>query len=853
MRFRTFLSLVGVLAFTLLSWAQTPSDPQDSGYTSPYLQTFDPNKMSEDESEADDAFLRFEANRQRFGINPEFAGDVMEQAAQERGRFPQLMPEAASSGGAPQWISIGPTKSNHIQNGVLRTVVDSGRARTILPHPTNPDIVYFLTSSGGLWKTTDFTKNKPHWTALTDSLGHTSGGAAAFGRTPETIYLGLGDPFDGNFAAGGFVLKSTDGGAHWGPAVRLTNVGSIRDLKVDTSDPDPNKDVVLVATDFGMFRSADSGASFIRVPGSAFIYSTAVGNFSKFVWSIQLTSAGWVASTATPLLGIAAIDNATGGLGALVRSTDHGATWSALATLSENFTTTDANGNPVTSTVFAGRTTLGVGQPGDSVVYAFAARKNDAAQLDLFRSADGGATWTPAVLASKTPANPNFYNPNMDIMGGQAFYNHMLLVHPGDASRNTVYIGGVFGSAVSTDGGNSWRILANWLGLFKLPYVHADYHAAAFSSLNNTLFFGSDGGMFVSQDGGKTWDDGKNEGIVTTLAYSIATSPTNPKVSIIGTQDNGTFTRVAGTTIWEQTIGGDGLGTAWSQANNDIALGSVQRSSIRRSINNPPIIQNKWQLATTGINRTFATFFTPLATPTALADPTGHVFYHYTTRQLYKTANGAASWQDIGHTTIPGNPNATPPISDTPPSPGIGAARVFRDTPHGIGLSPTADGQNHLGVACLSGFVVITHDGGANWIQTNLTDSATNPTRVPGWGGFNSTVEFADNNTIYIGSENPSPGARVAKSTDGGASFTRADTGLPNVPVARLLVSPADKNTVYAATFLGVYRSTDGGASWSRFGAGLPMVEVDDLNVIDGGKTLRAATYGRGVWEISLQ
>jgi hypothetical protein len=68
--------------------------------------------------------------------------------------------------------------------------------------------------------------------------------------------------------------------------------------------------------------------------------------------------------------------------------------------------------------------------------------------------------------------------------------------------------------------------------------------------------------------------------------------------------------------------------------------------------------------------------------------------------------------------------------------------------------------------------------------------------------------------------------------------------------VNRILVSPTEKNTVYAATFLGVYRSTDGGAHWSRFGAGLPFVEVRDLYMPPDDSFLRIASYGRGNWEI---
>ena len=814
--------------------APTGSDPNDSGYTSVYLLNHDWTAGPDD---ADDAFLRLEANRQRRGANPAFVGDVLVQAAQERALNPQLLPGAAAAPGIPQWFNIGPLKSNHIQNGVLRTVTDSGRARTILPHPTNPNILYFLTSSGGLWKTTNFQSNKPNWVALTDGVFTTSGGAAAFGRTPDTIYLGLGDPFDGNASAGAYVLKSTDGGQTWGPAVRLTlgstSAGSIRDLKVDTSGP---IDVVLAATDFGLFRSADGGATFAFNFSSPFLYPTVVGTFAQTVWSIANTSKGWVAATESPVVGIAQTA-ATDGVGKLAVSTDRGATWQPLASLSETFPAP-------TGTVQAGRITLGVGASGDAAVYAFTATQEDGSQLDLFRSADGGANWTPLGLRGKTPVNPNPDAPNMNLMGGQAFYNHMLLVDPNDANRNTVYIGGQLSSAKSTDGGASWRILADWLAQFKMPYVHADYHAAAISPLTKQIFFGSDGGLFVSNDNGATWDDGKNEGIITELAYSIAVSPNNSFFTIIGTQDNGTFSRVASTDIWEQTLGGDGIGTAWSRAavNQDVAFTSFPGGSTVVAVHTPPNIQNKWAFARNGINRRFGNFFTAYATPSATADASGQVFYNYTSREIYKTSNAGDLWTDIGHTQIPGTAN--PPTPTVPPSPGINAARIFRDTPHGIGVSPTPDGQNHVAVVCNGGFVVVTHNGGATWTQAALIGT------VPGWQGFNSNAEWADNTTLYIASESPISASRVAKSTDGGLTFVNASTGLPDVPVSRLVVSPLDKNTVFAATFLGVYRTTDGGAHWSRFGAGLPFVEVDDIYMAPDASFLRIASFGRGVWEI---
>jgi len=76
----------------------------------------------------------------------------------------------------------------------------------------------------------------------------------------------------------------------------------------------------------------------------------------------------------------------------------------------------------------------------------------------------------------------------------------------------------------------------------------------------------------------------------------------------------------------------------------------------------------------------------------------------------------------------------------------------------------------------------------------------------------------------------------------------------PRVNGRFLLVDTGDpsRKTIFAATDLGVYRTTDGGAHWSLLGSHLPQVRVTDLYISPDGSLLRIATYGRGVWEISL-
>jgi len=779
------MALVAASSVALMATGQEQQIPRDDAYMSQHQPKGPAPAM--DARIKDDPDGRREATKEQFGgeFTPEFMESLVTAANQQAAEYGPAGRGNIQVPAGGAWTNIGPYRSDWVQNGVRVNESDTGRVRTFLVHPTNADIVYVLKSSGGLWKTTNFSHPRPNWRPMSDAVLSTSGGSVAFGRNPETIYLGNGDPFDPG--VGGFIYRSSDGGETWSAGIKLGAATRILDVKVDTSTA---QDIVLVGTNAGLFRSLNGGASYgVVINGGVH-------------WSLQRTGAGW-------------LDALTSGPNAL---------FARAVTAAGPWTLDFAAGGIAP----AGRMTLGVGAPGDAIVYAFAATVNNTAQKDLYRSSDGGLTFTPLGLPAKTPANPNEDQPDMNLMRDQAFYNQMLLVDANDAARKTVYIGGQLSSAKTTDGGATWRILTNWLAQYKLPYVHADHHAAAIATIKGEpiLLFGTDGGLFTSDDGGGTFSSQKNDGMSSYLIYAMTGNPKHADDVLIGLQDNGTRWRVGPTGTYNQVFGGDGFGVGWSQADDLISLGSVYYSFIIRNRRNPANTQSKWEVGYNGITEVnslaLSYFNTSLATPRASADPTGLTFFHRTRFKLYRTTNGAASWQSVLNT----------------------GALALRAGSHPIGISP--DDLNHFGVLGNGGNLWFTADG-STFTNKPLIAAA------PGWPGFNSTLAYADNNTMYVGNEAPIGTAqRVIKSSDGGNTWSHVSAGLPAVPITKLLVSTRDASgkTVYAATWIGVYETTNGGTSWHLYGTGLPIVNVSDLYMPTDGSYLRVSTFGRGVWEI---
>jgi len=147
------------------------------------------------------------------------------------------------------------------------------------------------------------------------------------------------------------------------------------------------------------------------------------------------------------------------------------------------------------------------------------------------------------------------------------------------------------------------------------------------------------------------------------------------------------------------------------------------------------------------------------------------------------------------------------------------------------------------------GTIHMTSNGGSSWtnVTSGLPVSSSDITFI--------TVKDDDPNTVWV-TLSGFNGYGVFESTNGGTSWTNISSGLPQLPVNCVVQDTSNTNLIlYAGTDVGIYVK-DGSNNWAPFYNDLPNVVVTELEIyydINGSDSrIRAATFGRGVWESEL-
>jgi photosystem II stability/assembly factor-like uncharacterized protein len=635
-------------------------------------------------------------------------------------------------------------------------------------------------------------------------------------RDAKTVYAA---------AAQGGVWKTTDGGDTWTP---LTDPAPSLATGAIALDPQ-NPDTVYVGTGeetssddsyygSGLLKSTDGGATWTAIPGTfagsgGFISSVAVHPSNAKVLLLAAGSGpsgcpgvfestdGGMTWTNVLNLSVRADNvlfdpengrNAYASLEGkgIYRSSDGGATWSA------------ANGSGGTSLPASGfgRVFLTIDPNDHLTLYAALADSVTGALSGLFRSNDGAITW------SRLPTVPNF-------CGQQCWYTMAVAIAPGQP--NIIFAGGDSASPVarSLDGGLTWSTY---------PSIHPNLHALAYSTDGSRLYLGSDGGMWSTTDisNSEVNFTSLNQTLATLQYYpGLAISPADINLAFGGAQDNGTD-RYAGRSSWSTVDCGDG---GASIIDSSTAPPTVYTNCTGATLDKSTDGGLSFSSANTGIDAADRVQWVPPIT----MDPDSPQTLYFGTQFVYRTTNGALRW--------------------TPISPDLTTGGTHSLT--AIAVSPADTNTIYAGAD--DGSVSVTHTASAptpRWFGITGTLPSRVVTAITSSGSSASTA-YATFSGFSSGSDAQ---GHIFYTENGGVSWKDMSGNLPNVPVNDVAIDPSAADTVYVGTDLGVFYTTNNGISWAVLSPRLPFVSVESLKLHAATRTLRAATHGRSMWDISV-
>lgn len=439
--------------------------------------------------------------------------------------------------------------------------------------------------------------------------------------------------------------------------------------------------------------------------------------------------------------------------------------------------------------------------PDDSnYVYALISASNNGLE-GVYRSTDGGDSWTTV-----NGGTPNLLGSGGgSSSGGQGWYDLTIAVDPNN--KNEVVVGGV-NVWRSVNAGISWNMLASGYSWNNAPgFVHADVHHLTYQPVTNHLYTGTDGGVYSKPPGTNSWNK-LNDGMNITQYYRLSADATDTNLILAGAQDNSTH-RYNGTT-WSSHVGGDGMDCAVNPKSPNIMYGSSQYGNFRKSINGGNNFNAQFDNTNTLPS---GAWVTPIKLDPVHPDT---VYLGY--NRVYRSYNGGVNFSAVS---------------------GLGMLGGNADR---LAVDPTQ--TNIIYVSRVSNLWK-SNDRGGTW--TNLSSN------TPGGNTITTiAVDPTNSDHVLISKSGYSSNNKVHESFDGGQNWNSISLGLPNVPANCVVFENNPEHSIYVGTDLGVFYRDSVNPTWVEFNVGLPNLIVNDLEINYHNRKLRAATYGRGVWESPL-
>ena len=677
-----------------------------------------------------------------------------------------------------------------------------GRLTRVAGVPGDPNTYYAATASGGVWKSLD---GGATWKPIFDDQPVSSIGAIAVAASdPNVVYVGSGEAnIRGNVAAGNGIYRSLDAGKTWSHVWKQE--GQIGTMAVDPRDANVAFAAVLGHAfgpnpERGVYRTRDGGRTWQQVLKKD--ERTGASDVALDPSNPSIVFAGFWQALRKPW------DLVSGGPGSgLWTSRDGGDTWKQLA------------GKGLPAGIW-GKVGVAVAPSDGRRVYALI----EADEGGLFRSDDGGETWTLTTADRR--------------LRQRAWYYTTVHVNPRDADE--VWVPNV-PMLKSTDGGRTFTVVKG--------IHHGDHHDIWFDPRNpGRMISGNDGGADVSVDGGETWN--------TTLMpisqfYHVNVDTAVPYRVHGAMQDLGTSSTPSNSLSrsgitrgdWYPVGGGEAGHTASAPDDPAIVYAGEYLGYISRYDHRTRQARHvgAWPENPSGHGGEHLRYRFQWTAPIATSPHDPKVVYH-AGNVLFRTSDGGETWTVISP-DLTTNDKSKQKWAGGPITGDNTGVETFC-TIFAVAESPRQRGLIWAGSD--DGLVHVTRDAGKSW--TNVTRN------VPGLPAF-ATVSLIEPSAFEAGAaylvvdnhrqDDMKP--YLWRTTDFGESWTSLAAGLPqDVYLHAVREDPKKEGQLYLGTERGVMLSADAGRTWRALRLNLPTVAVHDLRV--KGDDLVVGTHGRSIW-----